>query len=111
MLQLGFYKLLLNNSINYRNYQVTRGHILFVTPDADEQVYDKVYEYNDEDELELKKLMQVVYKQLTSLDFVVDNELFVPANKSNTLPKLRSFIELLHNKTKLTGLNTTSREH
>lgn len=111
MLQLGFYKLLLNNSMNYRNYKVTRGHILFVTPDADEQVYDKVYEYNDEDELELKRLMQVVYKQLTSLDFVVDNELFVPANKSNTLPKLRNFIELLHSKTQLADRNIVSAQH
>ena len=55
--------------------------------------------------------MQVVYKQLTSLDFVVDNELFVPANKSNTLPKLRNFIELLHSKTQLADRNIVSAQH
>ena len=44
MLQLIFYKLLLNNSREYKDYRVTKGHILFVTPDKDGEVHDKVYE-------------------------------------------------------------------
>ena len=44
-LQLGFYKLLLNLSPTYRNYEVKAGHILFVTPDKkDDKVRDKIYE-------------------------------------------------------------------
>lgn len=91
-LQLGFYKLLLNLSLNYRNYKVTRGHILFVTPDSDGKVYDKVYEYNEADDAELKQLAKVVYQQLTSLDFVQDEELFLPADKARTMKQLREFV-------------------
>ncbi|MBR3380565.1 MAG: PD-(D/E)XK nuclease family protein, partial [Bacillus sp. (in: Bacteria)] len=43
MLQLGFYKLLLNNSQKYKKYNVRKAHILFVVPDRDGEVYDKVY--------------------------------------------------------------------
>lgn len=94
-LQLGFYKLLLNLSPTYSKYRVTRGHILFVTPDADRRVYDKVYDYNDADEAELKSLMRAVYTQIKSLDFVKDPELFLPADKNNTMKQIRAFVELL----------------
>lgn len=97
-LQLGFYKILLNLSLNYRNYKVTRGHILFVTPDSDERVYDKVYEFNDADENELKQIMSAVYKQLTTLDFVDDDELFITSDKTRNMKKLKEFIaKLLEN--------------
>ncbi len=91
-LQLGFYKILLNLSPTYRQYRVTRGHILFVTPDADEHVYDKVYEYNETDEQELKQIMEAVYYQLRSLDFVNDTELFVAADPNITKNKNMEFI-------------------
>lgn len=94
-LQLGFYKLLLNLSLQYRNYKVTKGHILFVTPDDDELVYDKIYEFNEADEQRLKQLMRVVYRQLTSLDFVQDNELFIAPDKNRNMKKIKEFIEIL----------------
>lgn len=94
-LQLGFYKLMLNLSPTYRNYTVTNGHILFVTPDQDEKVYDKVYEFNTEDETELKQLIQAIYHQLTTLDFVQDDQLFLPASKQNVLKNIKQFCELL----------------
>lgn len=94
-LQLGFYKLLLNLSPTYSKYKVTRGHILFVTPDNDEKVYDKVYEYNDADDLELKNLIRAVYAQIKSLDFVKNPELFLPADKNNTMKQIRAFADLL----------------
>lgn len=100
-LQLGFYKLLLNLSLNYRNYKVTKGHILFVTPDADDKVYDKVYDFNETDDNELKQLVKIVYRQLTSLDFVQDNELFLSADKAKTMKQIREFIQ------KLIELNNT----
>lgn len=94
-LQLGFYKLLLNNSPTYRNYKVTTGHILFVTPDADGKVYDKIYDYPESDELELTGLIKSVYQQITSLNFVENPELNLPADKSNTLKDIRAFVAKL----------------
>lgn len=94
-LQLAFYKLLLNLSPTYSKYTVTRGHILFVTPDADEKVHDKVYEYNDADDAELKSLIKAIYTQIKSLDFVKNPELFIPADKNNTMKQIRPFVDLL----------------
>ncbi len=94
-LQLGFYKLLLNLSPTYRNYQITRGHILFVTPDNDEKVYDKVYEFNPDDEQELKQLIKAVYRELQSLDFVDNPELFIPADKKHLLKDIKAFVAKL----------------
>lgn len=94
-LQLGFYKLLLNLSPSYRNYQVTRGHILFVSPDDEGKVYDKVYEYNSSDEAELKQLVKSVYAHITSLDFIENPEIFVPADKANTLKDIKNFVSRL----------------
>ena len=94
-LQLGFYKLLLNLSPTYQKYRVTTGHILFVTPDVEGKVYDKVYEFNDADEAELKQLIEAVYRHLTTLDFLKNPELFLPANKNNTLKDVKAFVEKL----------------
>lgn len=94
-LQLGFYKLLLNLSPSYRNYKVTRGHILFVSPDDEGKVYDKVYEYNPTEEAELKSLAQVIYRQITSLDFIDDPEIFLPADKLHTLKDIKAFVAKL----------------
>ena len=94
-MQLGFYKFLLNLSPTYRNYEVKRGHILFVTPDNDGLVYDKVYEYNDADEADLRQLAQIVYRELTTLDFVQNEEIFLPADKANTTKKVKEFMQKL----------------
>lgn len=102
-LQLGFYKLLLNHSLNYRNYKVTRGHILFVTPDSEDRVYDKVYEFDDHDEQELKQIMKAVYHQMTSLGFLSDDELFITADKSRTMKKMKQFIEKLLEKSEISA--------
>lgn len=94
-LQLGFYKLLLNLSPSYQKYQVTKGHILFVTPDADAKVYDKVYDFNDTDEQELKALIEQVYWQITSLNFAKDPNIFLPSNKNYSMKQIREFVEKL----------------
>lgn len=94
-MQLGFYKLLLNLSPSYRNYKVTKGHILFVSPDADGLVYDKVYDYEPSEEAELKKLAKVVYRQITSLDFIENPELFLSPDKSKTLKEVKAFVARL----------------
>lgn len=94
-LQLGFYKLLLNLSPSYRNYQVTKGHILFVTPDNDDRVYDKEYSFNSTDEDLLKKLAASVYHHLVSLDFLQNQELFIEADRTRTMKQVNAFIERL----------------
>lgn len=94
-LQLGFYKLLLNLSRSYRDYKVTRGHILFVSPDDDGKVYDKVYEFSPADEAELKQLIKIIYQQVTSLDFVQNDDLFLAADKNRTMKDIRAFIAKL----------------
>ena len=96
MLQLGFYKLLLNNSLQYRKYKVKRAHILFVTPDnKDRQVYDKVYEFNEEDEKTLIELMQAVYKSISTLAFIDDPEVFIAPDENKRIKDIKEFIELL----------------
>lgn len=95
MLQLGFYKLLLNNSTTYRKYRVERAHILFVTPDKDGEVYDKIYEFNDKDEQELIDIMKVVYRLVSTLEFLDDEDIFIRADNSLGLKDIKEFIALL----------------
>lgn len=96
MLQLGFYKLLLNLSPAYSKYKVTKAHILFVVPDsAEAKVHDKIYEYNDTDEEELKALAHSVYAHIKSLDFLDDPDLFIPPNDKQGIKEIREFIELI----------------
>lgn len=99
MLQLLFYKLLLNNSPTYRKYKVARAHILFVVPDKDGEVYDKPYDFDGEDEAKLVQLMKSVYNMVSSLEFMDDSEVFVPANRDLKLADIKNFIELLLAKT------------
>lgn len=96
-LQLGFYKLLLNLSPTYRNYQVTKGHILFVSPDNDNRVYDKVYEYDLSEEVELKSLIKAVHHQITSLEFIERPDLNLAADKGRTLKDIKEFVAKLLN--------------
>ena len=101
MLQLGFYKLLLNNSPTYAKYTVNTGHILFVSPDNDDEVHDKIYEFNAADEKALRELISAVYRQIKSLNFLSDDDLFRPADKSLTIKDIKAFIELVLAKTPL----------
>lgn len=99
MLQLEFYKLLLNNSPTYNKYKVEKAHILFVRPDNDGEVYDKVYEFNDAEEKELRGLIKAVYNQILDLKFLNDPEVYIPANKNYGLKDIKEFIALLLAKT------------
>ena len=95
MLQLEFYKLLLNNSPTYRKYKVTRAHILFVVPDKDGEVYDKVYEFNQDDESEILGLIKAVYNLVASLEFLDDKDVFLSPDNSLGIKDIKSFIALL----------------
>ncbi len=94
-LQLEFYKLLLGLSPSYRNYKITKGHILFVSPNVEGKVYDKVYEYDDAGAKELRALAKVIYRQITSLEFIENPEINIPGDKKNTLKDIRAFVEKL----------------
>lgn len=94
-LQLLIYKMLLNLSPTYAKYKVSRAHILFVTPDGYDEVHDKVYEFNDKDEAELKALAWAVYRQIKTLDFVGDPEMFVEADEKKGLKDIKEFVKRL----------------
>ena len=100
MLQLEFYRLLLKNSPTYSKYKVEKAHILFVTPDKDDEVYDKVYEYTDESEQELIKLIHAVYDSVLSLNFLHDPELFIQSDNSLGIKDIKNFVSLLLAKNK-----------
>ncbi|MBR2640880.1 ATP-dependent helicase [Candidatus Saccharibacteria bacterium] len=96
MLQLLFYKVLLNNSHTYRKYKITTAHILFVVPDKkDGLVYDKPYYFDQEDENNLLDLMSSVYKLISSLEFIDDKDVFIPSDKNATIKDIKQFITLL----------------
>lgn len=94
-LQLGFYKLLLNASPTYAKYQISRAHILFVSPDNDGLVHDKVYEFNSEEEQELIALIKSVYTAITSLDFLDRPDLFIEPDSTKNLKDIKAFTALL----------------
>ena len=94
-LQLGFYKLILNLSPTFSKYQVTRAHILFVTPDHAGKVYDKVYEYNEKDEAELKALATSIYNHVRTLDFIENPDLFLAKDEKKALKDIKKFVKIL----------------
>lgn len=95
-LQLGFYKLLLNLSPEFKNYKIEKAHILFVVPDSlDTKVHDKIYEFNDRDEKELKELIFSVYQHIKTLDFTDDPKLFLGSDSSRNIKDILEFIERL----------------
>ncbi len=96
MLQLLFYKVLLNNSALYRKYRVTSAHILFVVPDKKSGlVYDKPYYFNAEEEAELLSLMKAVYGLVSSLQFLDDKRIFIPPDRTAGIKEIKDFIKLL----------------
>lgn len=98
MLQLLFYKILLNNSRKYGKYKIEKAHILFVTPDDEDKVYDKEYIYEPEDEKELVLLMQKVYSEISSLDFMNNPDIFVEADKNLKVKDILNFVAKLLDK-------------
>lgn len=94
-LQLLFYKMLLKHSAKYRKYRVERASILFVTPDRDGVVHEKSYEYDEADEAELMRLLEVVYRQVSTLEFLDDPEVRREADARLGLKDIKEFVKLL----------------
>lgn len=94
-MQLGFYKLLLNASPTYSKYKIERAHILFVTPDKDAEVHDKVYEFTEKDEKYLVDIIKAVYEHIKTLDFLDRPELFVAPDNTLGIKDIKNYIEKL----------------
>ncbi len=94
-LQLGFYKLLLNLSPTYGKYKIEKAHILFVVPDDDLAVHDKIYEYTEKEEEELKAMIAAVYAHIKTLDFLENPELALSPNSEKGIKDILEFIKLL----------------
>lgn len=94
-LQLGFYKLLLNNSPEYSKYKVTKAHILFIKPDIEGEINDKIYEFDKKEEKKLLDLIKSVYNHIKTLDFMDDPNLSINRDESRKLTDIKKFIELM----------------
>lgn len=67
--QLYFYKLLVENSNEFKNYQVTDAYLEFVEPD-EQGIIQELHVSFDNDEIEaFKKLIQAVWQHIKQLDF------------------------------------------
>ena len=87
---------MLNLSPTYRNYKVTSGHILFVSPDEDNKVYDKVYDFESSNITEtFRKIIPKIYRHITTLDFVTNPNLNLAPDKSRTMKDINKFIEVI----------------
>ena len=67
-------------------------------PDSYDEVHDKVYEFNEKDEKELLALISAVYREIKTLDFVSDSELFVEADNNKKLKDIKEFVKLVIDK-------------
>ena len=68
--QLLFYKLLIENSRDWRQYTMTEGVLQFVEPDASKQILDLRLQEIDREEYErFVQLVGIVWKHITELSF------------------------------------------
>jgi DNA helicase II / ATP-dependent DNA helicase PcrA len=67
--QLLFYKLLIDNSRDYKNYTVSSGKLMFVEPLPNGQIVELQLDFDEEKLERVRKLVCVVYKKIMSLDF------------------------------------------
>ena len=68
--QLVFYKLLLENSRDWKGYTVDTGSLLFVEPHPDtNEIYDLETPITQEDTEQLASLIEIVYHKILAFDF------------------------------------------
>jgi len=65
--QLYFYKLLLNNSRKYKDYEIKIGTIDFV--ESTDQTHTLDLEFNPEEEAKIRKLIVIVWEHIMNLNF------------------------------------------
>ena len=88
-IQLYFYKFLIENCRAFQNYKVTKGRIDYIPADSDGDIVPLELNFKDSEAEQIKKLIQVVYKHIKTLEFPDTTE----ANKSSTPTK--AFFEQL----------------
>ena len=75
--QIIFYKLLIENSKNYKNYKMRNGIFIFVEPEFKNGIVfinEKQIEITEDDISRVKKLIKIIFNKIKNLDFVnVDN--------------------------------------
>ncbi len=71
--QIIFYKLLIENSKNYKNYKMRNGIFLFVEPEIKNGlnlIHENLVDFTEGDVLRLKKLIEIIFNKIKNLDFV-----------------------------------------
>ena len=71
--QIIFYKLLIENSKNYKNYKMREGIFLFVEPEIMDDrniIHESNISFTEEDVLRTKKLIEIIFNKIKNLDFV-----------------------------------------
>jgi DNA helicase-2/ATP-dependent DNA helicase PcrA len=67
--QLLFYKLLIEHSRDYENYEVTRGYIEFVEPTAKGNLLSLETDFDPQELARLRRLIHAVWQRIQNLDF------------------------------------------
>ena len=68
-IQLYFYKFLLENSRDYRNYKVTKGRIDYIAPDQDDDIVSLELSFDEKENAAIKHLIEVVFHHIKTLEF------------------------------------------
>lgn len=71
--QIIFYKLLIENSKNYKNYKMRNGVFVFVEPEIKNdniRINEKQIDFTEEELEKTKKLINIVFNKIKNLDFV-----------------------------------------
>ena len=68
-IQLYFYKFLIENSKDFRNYKVTTGRIDYISPDDEGDIVSLELKFDEKEASVIKHLIQVVFRHIKELDF------------------------------------------
>lgn len=79
-IQLYFYKFLLENSRDYRNYKVTKGRIDYIAPDQDDDIVSLELAFDEKENEQVKRLIQVVFHHIKTLEFPSTDEALASSN-------------------------------
>ena len=79
-IQLYFYKFLLENSRDYRNYKVTKGRIDYIAPDQDDDIVSLELTFDEKENEQVKHLIQVVFHHIKTLEFPSTDEALASSN-------------------------------
>ncbi len=84
--QLVFYKLLVENSRDFKDYEVNSGSLLFVEPDRDtKQIFNLSHDISREETTELAALIEIVYNKILSFDFPDTSKMYPETAKGTQM--------------------------